>query len=537
MLKAVGFTDADLQEAAHRRRQHLDRDRPVQLPPARPRRAREGRHPRRRRHADGVQHRLDLRRHHDGHRGHARVARQPRGDRRLDRAGRRAATASTASSSWSAATRRFPAASMALARLNIPGLVLYGGSIAPGSLHGHDVTIQDVFEAVGAHAAGTMSDAELLRARGRRRARAPAPAAASSPPTRWRWRASSSASRRSAAAACRPPIRRRPRSRAQAGERVMEPGAAAASGRATSSRARRSRTRSRRSRRPAARPTPCCTCSRSRAKPASTLALDDFDRISARVPLLADLKPAGRFVATDLHAAGGSPLVAKRLLEAGRARTARRRRSPAGRSARKPRGAVETPGQEVVRPLDAAAQDDRRPRHPARQPRARRRGDEGRGHRAHDASRPGARVRQRGGGVRRRPAPDDQAGRRRRHPLRGAERRAGHARDARRHRRDRGRGPRRLGRARHRRPLLGRDARPHGRPRRAGSGARRSDRRRPRRRHDRRSTSRRATLDVEIDRRGRCASGWRRGRRPAPRYATGVLAKYARLVSSASTGR
>src|SRR6476620_4956794 len=54
-----------------------------------------------------------------------------------------------------------PAASMVLARLNIPGLVLYGGSIAPGRFDGHDVTIQDVFEAVGAHGAGRMTDAEL----------------------------------------------------------------------------------------------------------------------------------------------------------------------------------------------------------------------------------------------------------------------------------------------------------------------------------------------------------------------------------------
>ena len=50
---------------------------------------------------------------------------------------------------------------MALARLDIPGLILYGGSIAPGRFEGRDVTIQDVFEAVGAHAAGRMSDAEL----------------------------------------------------------------------------------------------------------------------------------------------------------------------------------------------------------------------------------------------------------------------------------------------------------------------------------------------------------------------------------------
>src|SRR4029450_3076363 len=57
--------------------------------------------------------------------------------------------------------KTIPAASMALARLNVPGLVLYGGSIPPGTWNGHDVTIQDVFEAVGAHAAGRLSDAEL----------------------------------------------------------------------------------------------------------------------------------------------------------------------------------------------------------------------------------------------------------------------------------------------------------------------------------------------------------------------------------------
>ena len=57
--------------------------------------------------------------------------------------------------------KTIPGAAMALARLDIPGLILYGGSIAPGRFHGRDVTIQDVFEAVGAHAAGRMSDADL----------------------------------------------------------------------------------------------------------------------------------------------------------------------------------------------------------------------------------------------------------------------------------------------------------------------------------------------------------------------------------------
>src|SRR5438876_3234639 len=59
--------------------------------------------------------------------------------------------------------KTIPAAAMALARLNMPGLVLYGGSIAPGRFDGREVTIQDVFEAVGAHAAGSITDAELGR--------------------------------------------------------------------------------------------------------------------------------------------------------------------------------------------------------------------------------------------------------------------------------------------------------------------------------------------------------------------------------------
>src|SRR5204862_1725146 len=57
--------------------------------------------------------------------------------------------------------KTIPGGIMALARLNVPGLVLYGGSIAPGTFQGHEVTIQDVFEAVGAHAAGRMNDDDL----------------------------------------------------------------------------------------------------------------------------------------------------------------------------------------------------------------------------------------------------------------------------------------------------------------------------------------------------------------------------------------
>ena len=81
--------------------------------------------------------------------------------------------------------KTIPATVMALARLDLPSVMLYGGSILPGHLHGERVTIGEVFEAVGAHAAGRIDDAELKSRRRPRRARAPA--AVSSPPTRWRW--------------------------------------------------------------------------------------------------------------------------------------------------------------------------------------------------------------------------------------------------------------------------------------------------------------------------------------------------------------
>ena len=102
------------------------------------------------------------------------------------------------------------------------------------------------------------------------------------------------------------------------------------------------------------------------------LGLEDFDRVSARVPVLADLKPGGRFVATDLHAAGGTRLVARRLLDVGALHGERRHGHGPDDRRRGARRRVETPGQEVVRPARVAAQADRRAGHPPRQPRARR---------------------------------------------------------------------------------------------------------------------------------------------------------------------
>src|SRR5204862_622656 len=68
--------------------------------------------------------------------------------------------------------KTIPGAVMALARLDIPGLVFYNGSIAPGSFRGRDVTIQDVFEAVGKHAGGGLTDAQLRSLEGAARPRA-----------------------------------------------------------------------------------------------------------------------------------------------------------------------------------------------------------------------------------------------------------------------------------------------------------------------------------------------------------------------------
>ncbi len=156
--------------------------------------ARQGGHPRRRRHADGVQHDLRLRRRHDGHRGHAGslISREVIADSielvaprpHVRRAGlpRRLRQDDPGRGDGARAPRH-------------PGLVLYSGSIAPGRYEGKDVTIQDVFEAVGALRARARSTPRSCTRSRTRPAPAPAPAAASSPPTRWRWRSSSSASR------------------------------------------------------------------------------------------------------------------------------------------------------------------------------------------------------------------------------------------------------------------------------------------------------------------------------------------------------
>ena len=255
-------------QADHRRREHLDRDRSVQLPPAHAGRAREGRHPRGRRHADGVQHGVDLRRHHDGQPGHEGVAHQPRSDRRLDRAGRarqpvrrphravRLRQDDSGHHHGAGAPRH--SGRDALRRLDRAGRV-------PRQEHHHSGRVRGGRRACGRPDVGRRSaDGREPGVSGCRRVRR-------------------SVHREHDVDGRRVPrhlgdgIQRRARARSrQAADRPRGRGAGDGSAEAQRAAAtdhharRRSRTRSRRSPRPADRPTRCCTCWRSRARRASS---------------------------------------------------------------------------------------------------------------------------------------------------------------------------------------------------------------------------------------------------------------------------
>ncbi len=376
--------------------------------------------------------------------------------------------------------KTIPGTLMALARMNLPGVVLYGGSIAPGTFEGHDVTIQDVFEAVGAHAAGKMSDARLRDLEdhacpgagacgGQFTANTMAmaceflgvaPFGSASVPAVLETK---DAVAKSVGALAMDLLKRGVRPRDILTREAFENAIAGvvASGGSTNAVLH------------------LLALANEAGVP---LTIDDFNPISDRTPLIVDLKPGGKYVATDLHKAGGVPLVGKRLAEArllhGGAMTV------TGKTIGEEAAAArETAGQQVVRTAADPDQEDRRPGHPARQPRPGRLCREDRRLRGAQPHGPGPRVRQRGSDLRGAEGRPDQGGRRGRHPLRGPERRSRDARDAGGHRRDPGRGPRRIGRAAHGRPLLRRDPRPDGRPRGARSGARRPDRGGARGRH------------------------------------------------------
>jgi dihydroxy-acid dehydratase len=248
----------------------------------------------------------------------------------------------------SACDKTIPGAVMALARLDIPSLMLYGGSIAPGRWHGRDVTIVDVFEAIGAHASGNMSDEEL---RSLEDVASPGAGACGGQFTANTMACAFEAMGISPGGTSMVPAE--DGEKATVAERIGELVI-----KVLVEDLRPSRVITRRSLENAI----ACVCASGGstngvlhllavAREAGVeLSIDDFERISCRTPLLADLKPGGRFVATDLYAAGGVPLILNRLAEAGILHLDEI--TVSGRTiGEEAAAASERPGQEVVRPL------------------------------------------------------------------------------------------------------------------------------------------------------------------------------------------
>jgi dihydroxy-acid dehydratase len=248
-----------------------------------------------------------------------------------------------------ACDKTIPGTVMALCRLNLPSLMLYGGSILPGNHHGERVTIQEVFEAVGAHAAGTITEQELHELE--------ADASPGAGACGGQFTANTMAMAFEVLGICPagfsmvPAIDPRKADVAQrAGQLVMD---VLARGR------RPSDVITRESLENAIAAVACSGGSTNGvlhllavAREAGIeLSIDDFDRISERTPLLCDLKPGGQYVAADLFEAGGVPLVLKRLHEAGILHPDAE--TVTGRSiGEHAEEAQETPGQRVVRPLE-----------------------------------------------------------------------------------------------------------------------------------------------------------------------------------------
>ena len=249
-----------------------------------------------------------------------------------------------------ACDKTIPGGAMALLRLNVPSILLYGGSIAPGQYDGRDVTIVDVYEAIGAHAAGKMSDADFKKLED---VACPGAGACGGQftantmstvmefiglsPMGFNGVPAMNAKKDEIAyqtgLMVMDVLRRGVRPRDILTRKAFENAIAsvAASGGSTNS----------------------VLHLLALAREAGVkLSIDDFDVISSRTPLLADLKPAGRYVATDVYRAGGIPLIAKKLLEGGPGLLHEDAMTVTGRTiGEEARATVETPGQDVVMPV------------------------------------------------------------------------------------------------------------------------------------------------------------------------------------------
>jgi len=244
--------------------------------------------------------------------------------------------------------KTIPAAAMALARMNLPGLVLYGGTIAAGRYQGKDVTIQDVFEAVGANAAGKMSDADLLALEN---VACPGAGACGGQytantmstvmeliglsPMGFNGIPAMDPRKDEVAFRCGEIVLNLLKQGIRPSDILTKAAFEnAIAGVATTGGSTNAVLH-------------LLAISREIGLP---LEIDDFQRVSERTPLLADLKPAGKYVAADVDAAGGIPVIAKRLLDGKHAHGSAL--TVTGKTfAEEANAANETAGQQVIAPL------------------------------------------------------------------------------------------------------------------------------------------------------------------------------------------
>ena len=250
-----------------------------------------------------------------------------------------------------ACDKTIPGAAMALLRLNIPGVILYGGTILPGRHNGHDITLQDVFEAIGANARGKISDAELRDIEdhacpgagacgGQFTANTMAtvmeliglsPMGTASIPQVDRRKEDAA---RRCGQVIMDAVKRNLRARDICTRKAFDNAIAGVSATAGSTNA--------------------VLHLLAMAREAElALTIDDFEAIAARTPIFVDIKPAGRFMAADVDKAGGIPVIARRLMEGKLADPSAV--TVTGRTFGEEAGdAQETPGQEVILPLTKA---------------------------------------------------------------------------------------------------------------------------------------------------------------------------------------
>jgi dihydroxy-acid dehydratase len=248
-----------------------------------------------------------------------------------------------------ACDKTIPGAAMALLRLNVPGVILYGGSILPGTYKGHDITIQDVFEAVGANAAGRITNEELLEIENRACPGAGACGGQFTANTMATVMELIGLSPMGTAAVPQVDARKADVS-FRCGQIIMD---AVRQGRNVRDIATRKAFEN-------AIAGVAATGGSTNAvlhllamarEGGVPLEIDDFQEVCRRTPVLVDLKPGGQFVAVDVDKAGGIGVIAQRLVQGGYVDGSTL--TCTGRTfAEEAADARETPGQQVVRPLD-----------------------------------------------------------------------------------------------------------------------------------------------------------------------------------------